>query len=349
MNGPEEQFPSSFSREQVEQASQWVARHERGLSRAETRAFEQWLSEAPNNEACFFEHQVAWSSFDVLDEWRPTFSSAPNPDLFETKPKRNWIRFLPLAGLAAVVLLGFYLLQIFQPKTKESEDIVTVTYKAQSNEKHFLEDGSSFYLLPGSEVRVAFSKSERTVEFVSGEAEFEVAHDQNRPFVVHSEVGRVTALGTIFSVRKDSNSWEVYVTEGRVKVDEVEDNETVASENEAYSAELVAGQVMVEELSDEEFSPKIEVISADELEERLAWKDQIIDMVSAPLEEILREFSQFNEGNVIIYDEELKQMRMTVAIKRDNFKDFIDLLELSSDVKATDTPTGSIVLTRFSN
>jgi transmembrane sensor len=349
MSGPENKFPSSFSEEQIEQASQWVARHERGLSEEETRAFEQWLSENPSNEACFFEHQVAWASFDVMDEWKPAYSSPPNPDLFETKPKRKWTSFIPYGGLAAAVLLGFFLLQISLQKTDDAETFVATTYKSQTNEKHFLDDGSSFYLLPGSEVRVAFSKAERTIEFVSGEAEFSVAHDPARPFVVHSEVGRVTAIGTIFSVRQDSNSWEVFVTEGKVKVDEGEYNKSTTSENEVYSTELTPGQNMVEDLSDAIFLPIIDVVSANELTEKLAWKDQIIDMVSAPLEEILFEFRRFNQRKVLIYDDELKRMRMTVAIKPDNLEDFIELLELSSGVKATDTPSGSILLSRSSN
>jgi len=347
MSDPENKFPSSFSEEQIEQASQWVARHERGLSEEETRAFERWLSENPINEACFFEHQVAWVSFDVMDEWKPAYSSPPNPDLFESKPKSMWLKFAPYGGLAAAVLLGFFLLQISLQKTGDAETFVATTYKSQTNEKHFLGDGSSFYLRPGSEVRVAFSKAERNIEFVSGEAEFSVAHDPARPFVVHSEVGCITAIGTIFSVRLDSNSWEVFVTEGKVKVDESENDESATSKNEVYSAELTAGQKMVDELSDEVFLPQVEMVSANELKEKLAWKNQIIDMVSASLEEILFEFSRFNSREVIIVDEELRKMRMSVAIKPDNLKDFIDLLELSAGVKATDTQSGSILLSRI--
>lgn len=346
MNDPENQFSSSFSGEQDEQASQWVARHERGLSEEEIREFDQWLSN-PSNEDCFFEHQVAWASFDVMDEWKPTYSRTPNPDLFEAKPKGMWSKFAPYGGLAAAVLLGFFLLQVSLQTTDEAA--VATSYKSQSNEKHFLEDGSSFYLLPNSEVRVAFSGTERTVEFVSGEAEFTVAHDPARPFVVQSDVGRVTAIGTIFSVRQDLNSWEVYVTEGKVKVDETKTDKTAASENQVYSAELVAGQKIIEELSDEDFSPKVEVITASELKEKLAWKDQIIDMVSAPLEEILFEFRRFEDIEVIVIDEELRRIRMSVAIKPDNLNDFIDLLELAEGVTAIDTPSGSILLTRSSN
>ncbi len=349
MKDPEEQFSSAFTQEQIEQAAQWVARHERGLSEEETQAFQQWLSEDSDNEACFFEHQVAWASFDVMDEWKPAYSSAPNPDLFESHSQRKWWGFLPLAGLAAAVLLGFFLLQFTRPQTRELETVLVTTYRSNNYEKHFLEDGSSFYLLPGSEVRTAFSELERTIEFVSGEAEFSVAHDPDRPFVVRSEVGRVTALGTVFSVKQDSTSWEVYVTEGKVKVDEEEQTVLIPNNSEAYSVELVAGQKIVEELSDEAFSPKIEAVTAQELKQKLAWKDQIIDMVSAPLEEILLEFGRFNDREVLIAEDELKTIRMSVAIKPDNLQDFIDLLELTEGVKAVDSPSGSIILTRTSN
>jgi transmembrane sensor len=349
MNGPEKPFSDLFSPEQIEQASHWVALHERGLSKQEARTFEQWLAEDPNNEACFFEHQVAWASFDVMDEWKPTYSRTPNPDLFEAAPKNKWSKFASLGGLAAAVLLGFYLLQLSLLKTDDSQSELVTSYKSQSNEKHFLEDGSSFYLLANSEVRVDFSESERTIEFVSGEAEFSVAHDPSRPFVVHSEVGRVTALGTIFSVKQDMNSWEVFVTEGKVKVDETETAVSGSYENEIYSTELEAGQKIVEALSDEDFSPEVAAISAVELKEKLAWKDQIIDMVSAPLGEIFLEFSRSNNREVVIVDDELRGIRMSVAIKRDNMEDFIELLELAEGVKAVDTPSGSILLTRSSN
>jgi len=48
-------------------------------------------------------------------------------------------------------------------------------------------------------------------------------------------------------------------------------------------------------------------------------------------------------------DDELRGIRMSVAIKRDNMEDFIELLELAEGVKAVDTPSGSILLTRSSN
>lgn len=347
MNDPENQSSAQFSREQENQASHWVARHERGLSADETREFERWLSEDSTNENCFFEHQVAWASFDVMDEWRPTYSSAPNPDLFENRKKKSWMRLLPYMGLAAAIAFGIWigLLQ----KVRNDDTDIGISYVSQKNEKYFLEDGSSFYLRPDSEIIVKYSEIGRNIEFVYGEAHFSVAHDPIRPFVVQSDIGRVTAIGTSFSVRQDSDSWEVFVTDGRVKVDESDNGESSTFETKAFSAELIAGQKVIQELSKSEFSPEINSFTENELRERLAWRDQIIDMVSAPLEEILLEFRYFNDRDVIILDDELKRMRMSVTIKPDNLEDFIDLLGLSAGVKATYTRSGSIMLTRSSD
>jgi transmembrane sensor len=55
-----------------------------------------------------------------------------------------------------------------------------------------------------------------------GEAFFEVAKDPNRPFVVSAGSKRVVAVGTKFSVRRDADSVGVVVTEGKVRVDDVD-------------------------------------------------------------------------------------------------------------------------------
>jgi len=69
-------------------------------------------------------------------------------------------------------------------------------------------------------------------------------------------VGRVTALGTVFSVKQDFASWEVFVTQGRVKVDEAF-SLTPFSKVKTFSDELVAGQKVVQELDDSAFAPKV--------------------------------------------------------------------------------------------
>jgi transmembrane sensor len=79
-------------------------------------------------------------------------------------------------------------------------------------------DGSTVELNSRSKIRVKYSKQERDVELLEGQALFHVAHDVSRPFIVAVGATRVRAVGTQFDVYKKSNGTVVTVVEGRVAV-----------------------------------------------------------------------------------------------------------------------------------
>jgi transmembrane sensor len=81
-----------------------------------------------------------------------------------------------------------------------------------------LPDGSTVIINARSRVRVAYSKSERNVELLDGEAFFKVAHNTVRPFVVRSDSTRVRAVGTQFDVYRTATGTLVSVVEGKVAV-----------------------------------------------------------------------------------------------------------------------------------
>jgi transmembrane sensor len=81
-----------------------------------------------------------------------------------------------------------------------------------------LTDGSTVDLNARSKLRIEFTKNERRVELVDGQALFQVAKDKNRPFVVSSGSATVRAVGTQFDVYRKENGTTVTVLEGRVAV-----------------------------------------------------------------------------------------------------------------------------------
>jgi transmembrane sensor len=81
-----------------------------------------------------------------------------------------------------------------------------------------LADGSTVNLNARSEIRIEFSKAERAVELVHGQALFEVAKNAARPFIVKSGAARVRAVGTQFDVNRAQGGTTVTVIEGRVAV-----------------------------------------------------------------------------------------------------------------------------------
>jgi transmembrane sensor len=81
-----------------------------------------------------------------------------------------------------------------------------------------LADGSTIDLNARSQVRIEFSRDQRRVELVSGQALFQVAKDKIRPFIVSSGEATVRAVGTQFDVNRRLNSTTVTVLEGKVAV-----------------------------------------------------------------------------------------------------------------------------------
>lgn len=85
-----------------------------------------------------------------------------------------------------------------------------------------LEDGSEVTLNTNSRIAVRLSRGERRVSLLRGQAFFDVAHDQNRPFVVSAGQTSVTAVGTRFDVYRRADAVQVTLTEGKVAVRERE-------------------------------------------------------------------------------------------------------------------------------
>lgn len=81
-----------------------------------------------------------------------------------------------------------------------------------------LADGSTIALGSLSAVNVDFNHSARTVELVQGEILVDVAKDAARPFIVETAHGRIKALGTRFTVRREAEWTVVTMLESRVEV-----------------------------------------------------------------------------------------------------------------------------------
>ncbi|WP_087138739.1 FecR family protein [Brevundimonas diminuta] len=83
-----------------------------------------------------------------------------------------------------------------------------------------LADGSNVRLDTDSRIRVRFDGDRRLVELDAGQALFTVAHDAGRPFVVEADGAQVTAIGTVFDVRRDGSGVKVTLVSGVVDVAE---------------------------------------------------------------------------------------------------------------------------------
>lgn len=122
------------------------------------------------------------------------------------RPRLNYAVAL---GLALVISLPF----AYDALTTE-----TLATQATDFQTVQLPDGSTITLNAGSQLKYKkdFNNNHRTLT-LSGEAYFDVQKGQI-PFIVHTNYGQVTVLGTSFNVRTREDGFEVGVNEGIVQV-----------------------------------------------------------------------------------------------------------------------------------
>ncbi|MNJ96331.1 fec operon regulator FecR [compost metagenome] len=103
-------------------------------------------------------------------------------------------------------------------------------YTPNSDFKLVLEDGSKITLNAAStlQFQIPFGLQERDVS-LTGEGYFEVAHDVQRPFIVHAGVARVEVLGTVFNVRNYANDGHVVTSllSGRIALSKAGSTERI--------------------------------------------------------------------------------------------------------------------------
>ncbi|MBL9191079.1 MAG: FecR domain-containing protein [Opitutaceae bacterium] len=329
-----------------EKAAEWFGRVEIGLTAREEREFLRWLKSDPRHGEAMREMDETWEFLDGLKEvprWRSLASSTARP--------RSIPAFAPLlAGLAAVVALAVF--TPWQPWRGVAGVQHAVSLEG-GMKKVELPDGSVVHLNAGSSVRVHYSSSQRQVELRHGEAHFSVAKDVNRPFVVTARDVAVKAVGTAFNVRLETAGVEVFVTEGKVRLDDADKGGSLLPRPQAAgsiapstvpAAEtelLVAGQRAVVPLAPAAASspvaPSLAVVGAiapTEIQQALAWQGLQLDFDQMPLAQVVADFNRHNSHQLVIADPDLAQHTFGGSFRADNVEGFVQLLEERFEVAA---------------
>lgn len=345
-NLPENERPLA----QIElEAAAWVLRCDRGLTSREQDDFFQWLAANPQHGEQFARHRRHWNRVDALAQWRPEFTTHPNPDLLAPPPRRRLRRFLPLSlafAAAAAIAAVFF---VAKPPGFKSPPAAGIRVSSAADDRRVLEDGSIVELNRGAQVTVDFTGGERRVRLDQGEAHFTVTKDAARPFVVTAHGIDVRAIGTAFNVRLDAAVVEVLVTEGRVRVDSPH-----AVPADAPSDERLAGAPLVPVLEARQRAvvsllarpepAQIATLTPGEIERVLAWQHRLLDFTAAPLDEIVAEFNRRNVVQLILIDPDLGSVRLSASFRSDNIDGFVHLLEAGFGVKAEHRGGAEILL-----
>lgn len=165
----------------------------------------------------------------------------------------SWMR----VAAAAVVLLGLAMVSflIYRNAFSHVKQPPAVVHYEVSNSRVAdsrnvdLPDSSVVILHAGSQLlldKATFNVHSRQVTLL-GEAYFDIAHNEKKPFVIKVNDVTVTVLGTAFNIKQVSDSVAITVTRGRVKVERAGKNLGILTANQqmAVSGEQATQALVV--------------------------------------------------------------------------------------------------------
>jgi transmembrane sensor len=270
-----------------ETAARWVMRLDGGaLLEAEQRELDAWLAADTRHLGAFVRAQAAWVDLDRVAAL--VAGRAP----LEPRPVAwQWQRAAAIAAVTLGVIASLAFVNSRYLAGRESTQVGEVRRLA-------LEDGSALALNTASVLQVKFADDERRIVLRKGEASFQVAHDEQRPFVVQAGNVLVRAVGTAFSVRMRDDDVEVVVTEGVVQVRRNGGTARIAAERVARNQEVV-----VTTTQQPEATPlAVAALSDKEVERRLAWQDGRLVFQGEALATAVAEVNRYSPLPVVIDD-----------------------------------------------
>lgn len=258
-----------------------------------------WLDQDPAHREAWLNAQDVLASFDLADEHRPLdLPRRRAKALRGPRPVAPWLAVAACAVAAvglAVILAPWKAEQAAPPKAVQSIDFET----AGQQRLFPMPDGSKATLAPGSALDLAYTKGERRARLVRGQAYFDVAHDAARPFVVEAEGRLVTALGTRFDVRSDSEGLRVTLLEGSVRVD-------IAGASPAQAAVVLRpGEELLVAPGKPEVVRRADTTSAE------TWREIRMVFDDKPLGEVVAELNRYAVLQLVIDDPRVAALRIT--------------------------------------
>lgn len=307
----------------VQQAAEHFAtRHSSTLS--ERRKLEAWLKEDARHAAAYSDLERLWDRMDELAD-DAELRALKASDLAAIRQK-SWRSFRPVFGLAASVLLLLGSVAVWKTISHQSEKASYVTAVGERRTE-LMSDGTEIVLNTDSVVEVVYTEGERSVDLKQGEAQFTVAHDAARPFVVAVGESSVRALGTRFQVRRGLESTAVTLLEGSVEVTRSDEKYVLRPNEQA----VISNRVGV----------SIASISADSAK---AWLDGWLNFRGVALAEVIAEANRYSVSKLRLGDPRLASVKLNGNFRAGDNNSIAEAASALLDVRLERTGTEIVLL-----
>lgn len=236
----------------------------------------------------------------------------------QEKPK---IKYLYTAiGIAAALVIGLFI-GIYVTSLNSKTD--PVYYAAHSPKgsvsEMILPDGSVIFLNADSKIRYSIEGEKGIREvFLTGEAWFDVAKNNKKPFVVHTPFYDVNVTGTQFNVKAYETDKEVSTT--------LEEGQVIIQSSENYKlAEVVVlkpGEQMV--LNTETNAASIKTVNTKWF---TSWKDNKLIFVNMNMKELIVLLERKYGVEIDVKSNEILKLHFDGTIKNETIIEILEIMK----------------------
>ncbi|MGJ4803370.1 FecR family protein [Luteimonas sp. SDU82] len=307
-------------------AERWFMRLQMGdCTSADRAAFARWRLADPLHAAAYAEVERVFAlAAQAAGDPRLQAAALAAHERVARRRARHGVlrRCVAWAAVAGVVLglgIGWHSWNPSQPE---------VHYATAVGETRTLtlDDGTTVVLDTDSALRVRYRRLQRAVELEKGQAQFSVARQPRRPFVVHTGLGEIRALGTRFQVRSEAEHVQVALLEGTVEV-----AATATATGGRRTARLSPGEQLVFD------AHQRWVRSAFDPEVMQGWTDGQLLFRSRPLAEVVQEMNRYNTTRIRLGDPSLETLRISGQFYSNDPQSLILALEHGWSLRAERT------------
>lgn len=267
------------------EAALWLARlHADTRSPADDAAFRRWVDAAPENEAAFRELTAIWDAAGGVSRERfaPARRGVPLPS-----------RRAMLVGASAAIVAGIG----FGGWQRAYAGVYETDFGEQ---KHVaLDDGSLVFLDTDSRIRLQFGTDARRVALQRGRANFRVAANAARPFIVEAGEQRVVTPQAVFDVRRDESRLAVTVIDGQASVQPLGGGATAAGSTLSAGERWVIGR------------DRPGLIDRPDMVQQLAWQNGQMIADDQSLAAVVAEMNRYSRTKLAIGDARAASLRLS--------------------------------------
>lgn len=263
--------------------------------------------------------------------------------------KPLWPPFVPFfkkyaamtAVIAAVVVTSYFLFNEHSPLKREQvvafQDKTMLLQTAETEMQGLLlPDGTKLYVNGGSQIAYIahqFNKEKREI-WLEGEVFFEVAHNPEKPFIIHSGKLQTVVRGTSFNVK-------AYQEIGEIRVS-VRNGSVEVSDNNAVFGVLTANRQLLYIDKTGEYK-----LAESNWEEDAAWRERRLILKDANSAELKLRLKQLYGVQVTVEGAFPHEQRFGMSFRKDaSLHEVLELIEVLYDIQYKKSGSNEIILYR---